>query len=238
MRHLLYNFLFIHLSSGHKLYNFINKNSLTEEAQITKPIIASNNKEKDKINLDDNPDIVKAFTQLTEPLTLEFIKGCLIGTAKTIVLKCIGLFNKDFPEVEKYVVSINWQREFKYECNLLLASIADQCQLGYLALQSIVDAMKELNYEESNEVALITTNTAPKKKNLNKKKRLEKRSKLTKKGVHQMFDTTSKSHLNARRWMRLRLLFIQYMFNQLDTSDMPKEDEDILCDFGDLRYFE
>ena len=203
---------------------------MTEEVQ---PPAKSNNKEK--INPDDNPDIVKVFTKLNEPLTLEFIKGCLIGAAKTTVLKCMSLFSNDFPETDKYVVSVNWQREFKHECLVLLANIADQCQLGYLALQSIIDAMKELNHDESKE-AIQVNQVATKRKSL-KKKKLEKRSKLTKKGVYQMFDIASKSHLNARRWMRLRFLFIQYMFNQLDVSDASKEDESIQSDFGDLRYY-
>lgn len=44
--------------------------------------------------------MVKVFTKSTNALTLESIKGCLLGTAKTILLKCTKLFNEDFPSIQ------------------------------------------------------------------------------------------------------------------------------------------
>ena len=50
--------------------------------------------------LTDNPDVIKVFTKSTNLLSLESIKGCLLGTAKTILLKCTKLFNEDFPNIQ------------------------------------------------------------------------------------------------------------------------------------------
>ncbi len=137
--------------------------------------------------MDDNPDTVKPFTKPSQPLTLEFIKGCLLGTAKTLLLKCLTLFSSDFPDVERYCVSANWQSEFKFECNLLLATVADQSQLGYLALQTLVEGMRELSEPEP------TPNCGQPSRF-----KQSKQSKLTKKGIYQMFDVTSRAHLNQR----------------------------------------
>ena len=55
---------------------------------------------------DDNPDVIKVFSKATTPLTLEFIKGCILGTAKTIIIKSLKLINEDFPKVESKKLSI------------------------------------------------------------------------------------------------------------------------------------
>ena len=52
------------------------------------------------LNTDDNPDVIKVFSKIQTPLTLEFIKGCLLGVSKTIMLKCVKQFGDDFPRVE------------------------------------------------------------------------------------------------------------------------------------------
>ena len=44
---------------------------------------------------------LKIFTKNDEnSLSIEFIKGCLLGTAKTIIVKCLKFSNDDFPIVE------------------------------------------------------------------------------------------------------------------------------------------
>ena len=93
-------------------------------------------------------------------------------------------------------MTINWQCEFRFECNLLLANISDQCQLGYVALQIIMDAMRDLSTEapESNKKASTMTKSKIAPLKLNE----SKQSKLCRKGVYQFFDLTSKSHLNSR----------------------------------------
>jgi hypothetical protein len=50
--------------------------------------------------LEDNPDTIKVFTKSSKPLTLEFIKGCLLGSAKSTVIKCLKTFDEDFPKIE------------------------------------------------------------------------------------------------------------------------------------------
>jgi len=159
----------------------------TEEASNTAKSASFPANSKQVIYLDDNPDTVKPFTKPDQPLTLEFIKGCLLGTAKTLLLKCLSLFCADFPDVERYCVSASWQSEFKFECNLLLATVADQSQLGYLALQTLVEGMRELSEPEP----------TPKCAQPSRFKQ-GKKSKLTKKGLYQMFDVTSRAHLNQR----------------------------------------
>jgi hypothetical protein len=47
-----------------------------------------------------DPNIVKIFTKTNKPLTIEFIKGCLLGAAKTIIVKCLKYSNDDFSNVE------------------------------------------------------------------------------------------------------------------------------------------
>ncbi|CAF0895808.1 unnamed protein product [Brachionus calyciflorus] len=187
-------------------------------------------------NVEDNPDVIKVFSKTAEPLNLEFIKGCLLGTCKTILSKCIRAFGEDFPKVEKYVVSNYWQKEFKYECHILLATVADQSHLGYLALQNIFDGMRELACEEP-------VDTSKEKKALisamkKHKNNISKQFKTTKRGAYQIFDSISRSHMNTRLWLRARILFVQFMFNQLNDIGKAKgHDDTILKDFTDLKYY-
>jgi hypothetical protein len=130
-------------------------------------------------------------------------------------------------------VSPHWQSEFKFECNILLALISDQSQLGYLALQHVVVALKELSEKE-------TISDDKEKKSALKKSNLiaQKLSKLNKKGYYQLFDTISKNHLSTRLWVNARVLFVQILFNQLNDADKAKgNDENIVKDFGDLKYY-
>lgn len=137
---------------------------------------------------------------------------------------------------KEYVVSSNWQREFKYESNMLLASISDQCQLNYLALQNVVEAMKELS--EDSETKKDKENVSLQLPKNGFRPQDIKQSKLVKKGAFQFFDLTAKSHLNSRLWLKARVLFIQYMFNQLNDAGKAKGvDENIISDFGDLNYY-
>ncbi len=50
--------------------------------------------------IETDPNISKIFSGSNRPVTLEFIKGCLVGTAKTIIVKSLKYFNDDFPNVE------------------------------------------------------------------------------------------------------------------------------------------
>lgn len=142
--------------------------------------------------------------------------------------------------MQEYCVSPNWQREFKYECNIILAYVSDQSQLGYLALQNIIEAMKELSVEEKTEVNKEKKSTGSisiSKKNAPKVAET-KQSKQIKKGAFHVFDQMSKDHLNSRLWLNARLLFIQCMFNQLNDAGKAKgNDENIIRDFGDLNYY-
>ena len=133
---------------------------------------------------------------------------------------------------------------------MLLANIADQSQLDYLALQYIIDALNELiipNQEpetsreefgaasiESFKYSSISAYIAPVKASL-----LEnKQSKHQKKGLFEVFDLMSKSHLNSRLWINARKVFAKYMLNQL--SDLGKAkgvDPNIIKDFSDLKYY-
>jgi hypothetical protein len=146
-------------------------------------------------------------------------------------------------KIIEYCVSINWQREFKYECNIMLAIIADQSHLGYLALQNIIDAMKELSEEEDteeDETPSSHSNTREKNmaSSLKSHHKSGKHSKLIKKGTYHIFDMMSRSHLNTRMWLKARVLFVQFMFNQLSDAGKAKgNDENIIRDFGDLKYY-
>lgn len=51
--------------------------------------------------VEDNPDVLKVFTKTLRPLSLEFIKGCLLGTSKTIVTKCLRSLAQDFASADK-----------------------------------------------------------------------------------------------------------------------------------------
>ena len=123
----------------------------------------------------------------------------------------------------------------------MLAMIADQSQLGYLALQNIVDAMKELAEEEEDDDESTNSHTNTRDKNLIsalKSTKSGKHSKLVKKGMYHIFDLMSRSHLNSRTWLKARVLFVQCMFNQLGDAGKAKgNDENILRDFGDLKYY-
>jgi len=128
----------------------------------------------------------------------------------------------------------------------MLATIADQSQLGYLSLQNIVEAMRELaEYEEKEEEEEgdeDENETKPSGRNTKEKsvksQRSVKHSKLIKKGPYQVFDLMSRSHLNTRMWVKARVLFVQYMFNQLGDAGKAKgNDENIIKDFGDLKYY-
>ncbi|RNA01419.1 cilia- and flagella-associated 54, partial [Brachionus plicatilis] len=187
-------------------------------------------------DLEDNPEVIKVFSKAAGPLSLEFIKGCVLGSAKTIINKCLKAFGEDFPKIEKYTISNYWQREFKYELHILLANIADQSHLTYLALQNVFDGMKELAAEEIPEAvkekkALVS---ALKKNKTN----IPKQLKTIKRGVYQVFDSIARSHINSRLWLKARMLFLQYMFNQLNDIGKAKgHDDTIIKDFTDLKYY-
>jgi len=50
--------------------------------------------------IEDNPDVIRVFSKCNVALSLEIVKGCLLGTAKVLLVKCLGLFNEDFPIVD------------------------------------------------------------------------------------------------------------------------------------------
>ena len=131
---------------------------------------------------------------------------------------------------------------------MILAVIADQCQLGYIALQSIIEAMKELTDDEStNETSDNATTTLASYSNkkslisaLKKQKQtvVKKLSKNSKRGIYQVFDLISETHINSRLWLKARVLFVQVMFNQLNEAGKAKgNDENIIRDFGDIKYY-
>ncbi len=137
----------------------------------------------------------------------------------------------------------------------MLAVISDQCQLGYIALQNIVDAMKELIENDSSTIQdnsfTRTTNesvgllhsqntkslvSSLKKQKQQTAKKIQKN--LTKKGIYQVFDLLSETHLSSRLWLKARILFVQFMFNQLNDAGKAKgNDDNIIRDFGDLKYY-
>jgi hypothetical protein len=119
---------------------------------------------------------------------------------------------------------------------MLLANISDQCQLNYLALQNVIEAMRELSVDsEAKKDKEKFPLQLPK---LGFKPADVKQSKMTKKGVFQFFDLTAKSHLSSRLWLKARTLFIQLMFNQLNDAGKAKGvDPNIISDFGDLSYY-
>jgi hypothetical protein len=129
-----------------------------------------------------------------------------------------------------YYVSSNWQCEFKYEIYMLMAHIASQSQLDYMALQYVIEAMEELcekPSEQSNEATnqnetnnFNVDESFEQSKLLNRQVIETKKSKNIKKGVYQIFDIMSKSHINTRLWLHARKQFVQIMFNQL--SDLGK----------------
>lgn len=121
----------------------------------------------------------------------------------------------------------------------MLANVSDQLQLGYLSLQNVVEAMNEICDEECRAEKVEPKKASAMKKdskmNVNVVNNL---SKTVKKGVYQVFDVMSRSHLNSRLWLRARVLFVQYMFNQLTDAGKAKgNDENIIRDFGDLKFY-
>ena len=126
--------------------------------------------------------------------------------------------------------------------NILLAIISDQCQLGYLSLQNIIEAMRNLAAEDplsSSELILREKKVLVSSLKKQHPKQTEaKQSKLVKKGIYQVFDLMSKCHLNSRLWLNARILFVKVMFNQLTDAGKAKgNDETIRRDFGDLKYY-
>ena len=81
---------------------------------------------------------------------------------------------------------------------MILAVISDQSQLGYLALQNVIEAMKELSIEEKQEAIKEkrSLGNAVNKKNVTKIAE-SKQSKQIKKGAFHVFDQMSKVHLNS-----------------------------------------
>lgn len=114
----------------------------------------------------------------------------------------------------------------------MLANIADQSHLNYLALQNVFEALRELSREQ-------TAKTLKEKKTTSlKKNKPFKHLKVIKKGFYQYFDSISRSHLNSRLWLKARRLFVQYMFNQLnDIGKVKAHDNSIVSDFADLKYY-
>jgi hypothetical protein len=123
--------------------------------------------------------------------------------------------------IKEYFVSPNWQCEFKYELNMLMANIASQSQLDYMALQYVVSAMKEIA-EKPNELETVDSvddlNDTKQSKSFSETKKLKNR----KKGIYQIFDLISKSHINTRLWLNARQAFVSIMTNQLsDLGEYP-----------------
>ena len=129
--------------------------------------------------------------------------------------------------------------------------MAAQSQLNYLALESVMEAMKELSDLDEEQKLGQQQQTQPSdqtaaKKSSDEKKHLTaavkkpqtKTLKWLKKGAYQIFELISKSYLNTRFWLKARQLFVQYMFNQLNDAGKAKgNDENIIKDFGDLKYY-
>lgn len=122
-------------------------------------------------------------------------------------------------------MSINWQREFKYECHMQLAFVSDQCNQSYIALQNVVEAMKQLCKEEekSNPMMEALNNKA----NITSasQRRAQKQPPLNippKKGIYQIFDSVSKAHLNSRLWLKTRQTLVKFMLNQLIDAGKVK----------------
>jgi hypothetical protein len=121
---------------------------------------------------------------------------------------------------------------------MVLANVADQSHLGYLALQSVIDAMKELTSADDDSSS-DSKKPPPLISALKQKQKPQtKQSKLSKKGVYQLFDMISRSHLSSRLWLKARTQFVQFMFNQLTDAGKAKgNDDNITRDFGDLKYY-
>lgn len=126
---------------------------------------------------------------------------------------------------------------------MLMAQVADQSQLDYIALESVIEAMRELSdYEEEQqkrrEEKKKTTQAQDKLRGNKQPKQAEKKIKYLKKGIYLTFDSISKSHLSTRLWMKARCMFVQFMFNQLaDAGKAKGNDENIMRDFADLKYY-
>ncbi len=98
---------------------------------------------------------------------------------------------------------------------MLMATIASQSQLDYMALQFVVKAMQEIA-EKPNEFESSDPTNDPSHENKQKNK-----LKYRKKGIHQVFDLIAKSHINTRLWLNARIKFVSIMTNQL--SDIGRQ---------------
>lgn len=48
--------------------------------------------------------MIKIFCKTNEKLSLESVKGFILGSAKTIVNKCLKAFDEDFPKIESTTI--------------------------------------------------------------------------------------------------------------------------------------
>lgn len=107
-----------------------------------------------------------------------------------------------------------------------LAAIMDQMQLSYISSQSVLDAMKQLTSDVSDDNNSTDENKTQPRTPTSQKKGIPAATitgpAVPKKGVFQVFETISKSHLNSRLWIRSRLALAQYMFNQLIDAGKAK----------------
>ena len=106
-----------------------------------------------------------------------------------------------------------------------LASIMDQMQLSYLSAQNVIEAMEELATSDQPQSALDMNQTTKQDEKTPATQRKAGKPILTnppKKGIFQVFETISKSHLNTRLWIRSRLNLAQYMLNQLIDAGKVK----------------
>lgn len=108
-----------------------------------------------------------------------------------------------------------------------LAAIMDQMQLSYISSQSVLDAMRQLASDVSDDDNSTDENKTQPRTPTSQKKgmpvpTITGPTVVPKKGVFQMFETISKSHLNSRLWIRSRLALAQYMFNQLIDAGKAK----------------
>jgi hypothetical protein len=104
-----------------------------------------------------------------------------------------------------------------------MANIASQSQLNYMALQYVVNAMREIA-EKPNELDNIDSANIDEHAHDNKQNKNyveNKQSKHIKKGIYQIFDLISKSHINTRLWMNARKDFVFIMSNQLSDLGKP-----------------
>lgn len=127
---------------------------------------------------------------------------------------------------------------------MLLANIADQCQLGYMAMQYVMQALEEISSNdqenERNEFIEATMESFKFSAKTTTAQTLSdnKQSSYTKRGLFEVYNLMSKSHINSRLWLNARKLFVEYMSHQL--SDLGKAkgvDANILKDFAEFKYY-